>query len=111
MRVYIAGPYGKRTGNSIQECENRVDQAINAGRELIKKGHTPFIPHLYHYIHKNWKESPEEFKWWQICAQWIQFCDVLLRLSGDSVGSDMEINVAKGLGIPVYYSIEDIENV
>ena len=36
---------------------------------------------------------------------WLAKCDALLRLPGESVGADREIEEARRLGIPIFYGI------
>ncbi len=39
---------------------------------------------------------------------WLECCDALLRLDGLSKGADAEVRYAKHIGIPVYFSLEEI---
>jgi hypothetical protein len=39
---------------------------------------------------------------------WLAKCDAVLRLPGASSGADREVEYAQKLGIPVFYSIEEI---
>ena len=106
MKIYVAGPYGRRKGLSDAECEANVRVAIDAGRALIAKGHIPFIPHLYHYVHVGWSDSPDEEVWLRIASSWIEHCDALLLLPGESAGAQHEVELA--LGKKVYRSIEEV---
>jgi len=47
-------------------------------------------------------------KWMEWDFAWIDVCDCLLRLPGESRGADLEVEHAKLRGIPVFYSIDDI---
>lgn len=40
--------------------------------------------------------------------EWMDHMDAVLRLPGESAGADMEVAHAKALGLPVFYSIDDI---
>ncbi len=108
MRIYVAGPYGRRIGNSDAQCEANVKTVIKAARHLILLGHTPLAANLYHFIHKDWAGSPDEDTWLKICMTWVPFCDVLLRLPGKSHGADAEVKLAGSLGIKVVYSFEEL---
>lgn len=101
-RVYVSGPYGRRTGASQITLDENVQKAIDAGIKLINAGYIPLIPHLYHYVHQGMYQPIEEEKWLDICLAWIPTCDALVRLPGYSVGSDREVQEAGLLGIPVY---------
>ena len=98
-RIYIAGPYTKG------DTALNVRAAILAGNKLAQAGYSPFIPHLSHFWHMLCLH-PIEF-WYQYDFVWLELCDCLLRLPGESVGSDLEVRRAKELGIPVYWSVEE----
>ena len=110
IRVYVASPYGRRIGNSDKQCEDNVQRAIDAGRELITLGYIPLVANLYHYLHRDWLDSPDEDRWLEMCMAWLPFCNALLRLPGKSHGADAEVARALELGIPVYYSLGELKN-
>ena len=94
MRVYIAGPY--TNGDVVVNVRN----AIIAGNILVTDGHLPFIPHLFHLWHM---VTPQDYAYWtKMDMEWIEVCEVLIRLPGESSGSDAEVEKAKKLGIPVF---------
>ena len=98
--VYVAGPY---TAGHVGE---NVRDAVLAGYRLRGEGvHiVPVIPHLFHLAHTI---SPRSYDYWM---SWdddlLTRCDALLRLPGYSKGSDIEIERAKELGLPVFYRVE-----
>jgi len=103
IRVYITGPYTK--GDVAQN----VHAAIQAGDRLAQAGLFPFIPHLTHFWHLLYSH---DWKFW--LAQdfvWLEACDVLLRLPGESNGADLEVQRARELGMTVYWSVEAILKV
>ncbi len=99
-KVYIASPY--RLGNK----EKNVIRSMEAADDLISAGYTPFIPLLNHYMDAHFKQS--EKYWLEYDLEWLPTCQAVLRLSGESKGADAEVKLAKKLGIPVFYSVEDI---
>ena len=100
MIVYIAGPYTK--GDVAQNVHN----AIKVADQLVELGHIPYIPHLTHFWHLI---SPRPWWFWlDYDLQWLEKCDCVLRLDGESVGADKEELAAHKLGKLVYYSIADI---
>jgi hypothetical protein len=100
MKVYLASPYTKG------DIARNVFRQMEVADVLIKKGHAPFIPLLYHFQHMYF---PQEYQTWTtIDLEWVQACDCLLRLAGDSERADAEEAFAKDLGMPVYYSETDI---
>ena len=46
--------------------------------------------------------------WLAYDMEWLKVCDCVLRLDGESPGADKEDELAKKLGIPVYYSIGEL---
>jgi len=97
-RIYIAGPYTK--GDVVVN----VRAAILAGNKLAQVGYMPFIPHLNHFWHLLCPRFVEF--WYQYDLAWLELCDCLLRLPGESVGADLEVERAKELGILIYWSLE-----
>lgn len=100
VKIYIAGPYTKG------DVAVNVRNAILAAEEVSKRGHVPFIPHLTHFWHL---VSPHEYQFWlHQDIHWLKACDAVLRLPGESSGADKEVDIAIKLGMPVYYTIDDI---
>ncbi len=100
MIIYIAAPYTNGdTGLNIK-------RVIACADRLCELGYTPFIPHLAHLWHLI---SPKSADFW--CAYdlvWLDLCDAVLRLPGESQGADKEVRIAKEKFIPVFYSIDEL---
>ena len=100
MKVYISSPY------TIGDKHENVLRQINAFHALAVNGFTPFAPTLSHYIDIIY---PMDYDWWlKYDIEWLEQCDAVLRLDGESLGADKEVEHAKKLGIPVYYSLSEI---
>jgi hypothetical protein len=98
--IYIAGPHSN--GDTIVN----VRKAILMAEKLVKEEYTPYIPHLTAFWHL---VAPHEYEFWlNYDLNWLSKCDALLRLPGNSSGADKEVEYAKNIGIPVFYSIEEI---
>lgn len=98
LRVYIAGPYSSNP-------EANTLAAIAAGAVLIRAGYAPFVPHLSHYVEQ---QHPQPYEtWMQLDFAWLAVCDAIVRLPGASSGADREVDRARQLGIPVYFSVEE----
>ena len=97
-RVYIAGPYTR--GNVAEN----VVAGIKAADQLMGLGYVPYLPHLSHFWHLL---CPHDYEtWMKLDFAWLETCQSVLRLPGESPGADRECELAVILGIPVYYSIE-----
>jgi len=104
MRIYVAGPY---TGDE----ERNVDRAALVGGLLVEMGHTPFIPHLFHYVNEAFRSCgyikiPYE-EWMQRDFEWLLQCEAVFLL-GRSPGADREVALAEELGLPVYNSLAEV---
>jgi hypothetical protein len=98
MNVYISAPY------SNGDIVTNIRRAIEAADKLARQGHTPYIPHLsllWHLV------SPKDYDFWldydmRFIMDWA---DCILRLDGESKGADKEVELARKLYLPVYYSL------
>jgi len=96
-RVYIASPY-------TRDPEGGVRRQIDAAHELIDSGFAPFWPLASHYVHL---AHPKDYHVWaDLDLNFLPICHAILRLDGESPGADEEVNTARRLGIPVYYSVK-----
>ena len=99
-KVFIASPY------TIGDVGLNVKRQIDMSEELINAGYLPFAPLLFHFQHMI---HPRYYKdWIDIDLEWLEACDCVLRLDGESKGADGEVKRALELGMPVYYSIEEL---
>lgn len=97
LRVYVAGP----VNGSGRQHEN-LRRALEVAQFLRTRGFVPFVPHLSWNWHLLFPErtEPEILDW---CASWVRACNFVVRLPGESPGSDFECNVvAKDAGIRVF---------
>lgn len=97
-KVYVSGPYtaGDQMGN--------IRDAVLMGNHLAGLGFVPFIPHLTGFWHLLQPHS-HEF-WLDQDMEWLTVCNAVLRLPGVSPGADAEVQLARSLHIPVYFSAE-----
>jgi hypothetical protein len=53
-------------------------------------------------------QSPREYGvWTEQGLIWLEMCQALIRLPGESPGADHEVEEAEALGIPVFYSVAE----
>lgn len=101
IKVYIASPY------TLGNKEENVRKQIYYAHILMEKGYSPYAPLLSHYQDLIYPRSYDS--WLAHDILWLRLCDVVLRLSGESRGADLEVKLAKELGIPVVYDDSKIE--
>ena len=100
IKVYIASPY------TIGDIAVNVKRQMDVADELINLGFAPFIPLLSHFQHL-YHSQPYEI-WLQLDSEWLTVCDCILRLDGASRGADQEVELAKKLNMPRFYSIRKL---
>ena len=98
--VYIASPYTKG------DVAINVRKSFEVADILVSKGYLPYTPLSSHFWHMMFP-YPYEF-WLDFDLAWILRCDCVLRLSGESIGADKEVEFAKVHDIPVFYSIDEL---
>jgi hypothetical protein len=92
-RVYIAGPITK--GNQFLN----VKAAIDVADKLLRYGYAPYCPHFTCFWQMHYPHPYQE--WMDLDFEWLRACDAVLRLYGESVGADREVQEASRLGIKV----------
>ena len=102
-KVFISGPYS--SGDVVQN----VKLAMDTASFLIDIGVAPFCHHLSYFIQVS-RPQPYE-KWMSIGLEFLDCCDVLLRLPGASSGADREVEYAMTNLIPVVHSIEELKQL
>jgi hypothetical protein len=96
--IYIASPYTK--GDNFINVQRQID----AANKLLDAGFVPFSP-LLQTVYLNAQKERDYHLWIKNDYLFIEKCDGLLRLDGESLGADGEVNKAELLDIPVFYSI------
>jgi hypothetical protein len=102
MRVYIASPF------SIGVESENTRRSYESANDLIDLGHVPFCPLWHQQLNELIPRSYD--KWLELDFVWLERCDCVLRLPGESRGADKEVERAHQLGLPVFYNIRDLNN-
>lgn len=98
--VYVASPYTK--GDVAVNVRNNIE----AANRIAEAGLIPFVPLLTHFWHM---QHPHPYKFW--CEQdlaWLERCDAIVRLPGDSSGADAEVARAHELGLLVFFGVDEL---
>ncbi len=99
MKVYVASAY--RIGDQVAN----VRASIDAGERLLNAGHQPYLPLLNFTWHFIFPHDPNT--WLDLDMSWLAKCDAVVRLPGRSDGADTEVAYARGLGLPVFFSVDE----
>lgn len=100
IKVYIASPY------SIGDKFANVKRSMMVADTLMDHGYIPFMPLLSHFQNE---AHPRPYEYWiDYDLTWVEACDVVLRLAGESKGADGEVAYAKEHDIPVVHSLDEL---
>jgi hypothetical protein len=96
--VYVAGPYSHP--DPVENTHNALVVAdLLEATEVV----TAYVPHtslLWHLV------FPHDVDfWYDYDIAWLDRCDALLRMPGESTGADDEVTYAHTQEIPVFYSV------
>ncbi len=101
IKVYIASPY------TIGDVAVNVKVQLDMYDQLMTLGYAPFAPLYSHFQHM---AHPRPYQdWIKIDLVWVEACDCVLRLPGESKGADGEADYARALNKPVFYSLEELK--
>lgn len=108
LRVYISAPIsdGGKAGPTERLANVRV--AIAAFLRLADMGLAPFAPQLTEYVEVESGTRLPHSTWMDLDLPWVEACDIVLRLPGDSAGADIEVAHARRHGIPVVFSFDEL---
>jgi hypothetical protein len=113
LRIYVAGPlHPSKDSTELDQLMN-VRNAIDVGVAIFKKGHRPFIPHLFYVVQARAYElktplTTDELMKWD--HAWLMQCNALFYM-GPSRGADSEFMVAHSRKIPIFTDLKEIPKV
>lgn len=95
--IYLSHPITK-------EPFLNINKAVRAASVLHKLGYVVMVPGLT-VLYDMIEPTPyEEYMRWDFA--WIEKCDCVIRMPGESQGADREVKHAINKLIPVFYGIE-----
>lgn len=116
MMILIAGPYRSGTNDDPILIQKNLDNLEAVALPIFEKGHVPIIGEwiALPLMKLAGSEAIGDAVWDKIqyptAHRLLQKCDAVLRIPGNSRGADQDVEIANQLGLPVYYSIEEIPN-
>jgi hypothetical protein len=114
LMVLIAGPYRSGTGDNPVLMERNLRSLEAAALPLYRAGHIPLIgewlalPLLREAGSKKPGDTIYNEILYPIANRLITRCDGVLRLPGASKGADQDVQLARELGLPVWYQLADV---
>ncbi len=107
--VYMSGPISNGgTATPHQRMQNVV-AASHTAALLIDAGFAVICPQLTEHLELNTARHFPHDVWMENDFPIVERVDVVLRLPGDSIGSDMETRHASEHGVPVVFGLPELE--
>lgn len=100
--VYLAAPYTQSDSSANVRRVVEIATSLRNSYPTVQV----FVPHLYHFWNLMVPE-PRVF-WLDQCFGWIEKCDLLCRLEGESEGADKEVEKAQQQGKLVLFGARDL---
>lgn len=110
-RIYLACPITKGDiRHNVAQADGAMAAVLGLGMAVLNPALTCFAGSLgeavapgasghgafTRFTHENWVNN---------CLPWVEVCDAVVRLPGESVGADIECSHAAQRGIPVFYGL------
>ena len=114
IKVYVAGAY---SDNNVMGVLRNIGRGEYYAAELFMKGFAPFTPwHDKSFVFQNWDKELTVPMFYNYSMEWLKVSDCVFIVPNheftkdwqESIGTIAEIEQAEKLGIPVFYSIEDL---
>jgi len=110
IKVFIAGKYND--GN-IMKCLLNIRNGQRAAYNLMLMGYAPFCPFLDYQLvlHSDYDDGLNVYMLKDISIAFLKVCDCMYILPSwkDSDGAKAEIEIAIKEGIPIFSSIEKLD--
>ncbi len=113
LLILIAGPYRSGTGDDPAKMAANLARLEEAAWPVFARGHIPMIG--------EWVALPvlrsagatvfdplATQVMYPTAQRLLEHCDAVLRLPGESTGADQDVEIAEGLGLPIYRRADDI---
>lgn len=116
MLILIAGPYRSGTNNDPELIQKNMDRLESCALPIFRKGHIPMIgewvanPLIERAGSKEVGDEIFQEIQYPTAHRLLTKCDAILRIKGDSKGADQDVQIAKDLGLQIYYDVNEIPN-
>ena len=114
MLILIAGPYRSGTGDNPEKMAENVHFMESFALPIFRLGHLPVLgewfalPLVELAGSKHVGDEAFNEMFHPIAERFLEKCDAVLRVGGDSKGADLMVEVARRNGLQIYTKIEEI---
>ena len=112
QRIYVAGAY---SDNNVMGVLNNMRKGLILSTRAFLAGYAVFSPWLdYQFVFQCNDEDIKNLKvenFYKYSIAWLDVSDAMLLVPGweDSYGTKKEIEYAEAHGIPIFYSLEELQ--
>jgi len=117
MLILVSGPYVTGTDGDPDRIRQNLARMEAMAMPLFEKGHLAVVGEwlAWPVITAAGGDShqSEQFSRYQypVAHRLLHRCDAVLRIPGESRGADLECDLAREIGKPVYTSLDEIPDV
>jgi hypothetical protein len=114
LMILIAGPYRSGTGDDPARMTANLQALESYALPIYRAGHVPVIgewlalPLLRTAGSTRVGDALYEEIVYPVAHRLLERCDAVLRVGGPSAGADNDVRVARGRGLPVFHSLDEI---
>jgi hypothetical protein len=115
--ILVAGPYRSGTNNDPELIAKNLDRLEQVSLRVHEAGHIPLIgewvalPVARQAGSTQVGDAISERYLYPVAKRLIQRCDAVLRIEGLSKGADEDVRLARQLGLPIYFNVEEVPAV
>ena len=112
--IMVSGPYRSGTNDDETLIRKNLNNLESSAYQIFLKGHTPIVgewlalPLMKIAGSKEVGDDVYNSISYPIAHRILRNCDAVLRIEGDSRGADMDVEVAKRLGLQIFTSLDQI---
>ena len=114
MLILIAGPYRSGTNDDPELISQNLKNLEAMALPIFRKGHIPMIgewvalPLMQLAGSKAIGDAVWDKIQYHVAHRLLEKCDAVLRIEGASKGADMDVQIARDKGLPVYFSLDEV---
>src|SRR6185295_18967963 len=114
LMILIAGPYRSGTGDDPAKMAENVRAMEAFALPLFRAGHVPLVgewlalPLVALAGSQRVGDAAFEAIFHPVAERLLGRCDAVLRMGGPSHGADWMVETARGLGLAVFHSLDEV---
>lgn len=114
MLILISGPYRSGTNDDPDLIRQNLERLEAMALPLFRRGHVPMIgewvalPLMKRAGSRVVGDSIYDELSYPVAHRLLRHCDAVFRIPGVSTGADKDVEIARSLGLPVYYELDDV---